>query len=128
VITGPGAYPATPAARGVPELSRLSRAWHHVRPGWNDIGEDLEGGADIAFKASYGIAAAATAAVVALGAKEAVAAVTTGVQWRVAIHSAHHSFGRLGRLPHVQVNWWKAGAKGSGGVFRIPLPKGFPWF
>jgi RHS repeat-associated protein len=50
------------------------------------------------------------------------AAVAAGLQTRVAIHGAHHTFGPLGRLAHLQLNWWRAGVKGSGGVFRIPLP------
>jgi hypothetical protein len=41
---------------------------------------------------------------------------------RIAHHSAHHSFGSLGRLPHIQFNAWRPGVSGSGGAFRIPLP------
>jgi len=41
---------------------------------------------------------------------------------RVAIHGARHTFGRLGRLSHIQANTWQIGAKGSGRAFRIPLP------
>jgi len=52
----------------------------------------------------------------------ATAAGTVGLQTRVAIHGAHHTFGPLGRLAHLQLNWWRAGVKGSGGAFRIPLP------
>jgi RHS repeat-associated protein len=44
------------------------------------------------------------------------------------MHGAHHFFPRLGaRLPHIQVNWWRPGVKGSGGVWRLPLPKWWPW-
>ena len=46
-----------------------------------------------------------------------------GMQTKIAIHGAHHTFGRLGRLRHFQLNWWRIGVKGSGGSFRIP----FPW-
>jgi len=52
----------------------------------------------------------------------AAAGATVGLQTRVAIHGAHHTFGPLGRLAHLQLNWWRAGVKGSGGAFRIPLP------
>jgi RHS repeat-associated protein len=47
--------------------------------------------------------------------------------WRVrfGLHDAHHSFGKLGKLPHLQWNTWRQGVKGSGRAFRIPLPR---WF
>ncbi|MCW5947550.1 MAG: RHS repeat-associated core domain-containing protein, partial [Fimbriimonadales bacterium] len=41
---------------------------------------------------------------------------------KVGVHSAHHSFGKLGKLPHVQVTVWKPGVKGSDKHLRIPLP------
>ncbi|MDO4683015.1 MAG: hypothetical protein Q4B17_09555 [Lautropia sp.] len=41
---------------------------------------------------------------------------------RIAHHTAHHAFGRLGRLPHLQANIWRPGVSGSGKVFRLPLP------
>ena len=44
------------------------------------------------------------------------------VAGRIAHHSAHHAFGSLGRLPHLQMNYWRPGVSGSGGAFRIPLP------
>jgi RHS repeat-associated protein len=40
----------------------------------------------------------------------------------IAVHGPHHSFGSLGRLSHVQMNWWETGVKGSGGAVRVPLP------
>jgi len=44
--------------------------------------------------------------------------------YRFAKHPAHHRFGRLGKLPHYQLNIWKYGVKGSGRtIYRIPLPK-----
>ncbi len=46
------------------------------------------------------------------------------VQLKIALHDAHHSFDALGELSHIQLNWWRAGVPGSGGVFRIPLPWG----
>jgi len=42
---------------------------------------------------------------------------------RLAIHGPHHTFGRLGRLPHAQLNVWKKGVKGSGKALRLPLPR-----
>lgn len=41
---------------------------------------------------------------------------------RFAHHAAHHTFGRLGRLPHLQANIWRPGVSGSGSVVRVPLP------
>jgi len=57
---------------------------------------------------------------IALG--SAGAARAAGVQTRVALHEAHHAFGRLGRLRHFQLNIWRIGVKGSGRAFRLPLP------
>ena len=50
-----------------------------------------------------------------------------GIGTRLAIHDAHHAFGVLGDLPHIQLNWWRIGVKGSGGVIRIPLPPIWPF-
>lgn len=52
----------------------------------------------------------------------------TGIQTKIALHGPHHTFGRLGRLPHLQMNWWRAGIKGSGGVVRVPVPPRTPGF
>ncbi len=49
------------------------------------------------------------------------------VSGRIAHHSAHHAFGSLGRLPHLQMNYWRPGVSGSCGAFRIPLPNS-PFF
>ena len=49
-------------------------------------------------------------------------------KWKVGFHGPHHEFGPLGKLPHVQLNWWQAGIKGSGGAFRIPVPPRTPGF
>lgn len=47
-----------------------------------------------------------------------------GWRGKLAIHGPHHSFGRFGRLPHVQANAWKKGVRKSGKtLFRIPFPK-----
>ena len=42
---------------------------------------------------------------------------------KCGIHGPHHSFGRLGKRSHFQVNYWRKGVKGSGGAMRLP----FPW-
>lgn len=43
----------------------------------------------------------------------------------IMVHGPHHPFGSLGKLPHIQVNWWLQGVKGSGGSLpRIPLSAG----
>lgn len=41
---------------------------------------------------------------------------------KIGAHAAHHRFGSLGRQPHVQLNVWRVGVKGSGVSFRLPLP------
>jgi hypothetical protein len=41
---------------------------------------------------------------------------------KFAIHGAHHTFGSLGKLSHLQLNLWRRGVKGSSWVRRIPLP------
>lgn len=51
-----------------------------------------------------------------------VAARVTGLGGKLAIHGSHHTFGRFGNLAHIQINFWRARAKGSGGAFRVPLP------
>jgi hypothetical protein len=66
---------------------------------------------------SLGISAGATT--VASG---ALIAQGFGYSARIAIHPAHHTFGKLGNLKHIQINLWKQGVKGSGKVIRIPLP------
>ncbi len=71
-------------------------------------------------RAAVGTAAAATAAAIAVDA--------AGLSTRIACHGSHHEFGPLGRLPHVQLNWWQAGVKGSGGALRFPVPPGTPGF
>ncbi len=45
---------------------------------------------------------------------------------KVGLHEPHHFFPGKGLRPHFQVNWWKKGEKGSGGVWRLPLPRQFP--
>lgn len=41
---------------------------------------------------------------------------------KLAAHPAHHRFGAWGRLPHVQLNLWRVGVKGSGSAMRVPMP------
>lgn len=41
---------------------------------------------------------------------------------KIARHPAHHRFGVWGRLPHVQLNLWRVGVKGSGSAMRVPVP------
>lgn len=47
-----------------------------------------------------------------------------GGRIKLALHGPHHSFPNLGKRPHIQLNWFKKGKKGSGGVWRWPIP---PW-
>ena len=62
----------------------------------------------------YGTRAAIGTATVCVSA--AVTINAAGLSTKVALHGPYHEFGPLGRLPHVQVNWWQAGVKGSGGA------------
>jgi hypothetical protein len=41
---------------------------------------------------------------------------------KIGSHAAHHRFGEFGRLPHLQLNLWRIGVKGSGIAVRMPLP------
>jgi len=41
---------------------------------------------------------------------------------RVGFHGPYHEFPLLGKLPHLQLNWWQRGIDGSGRVLRLPLP------
>ncbi len=40
---------------------------------------------------------------------------------KIAAHAAHHRFGDHGMLPHLQLNIWRVGVKGSGVSFRVPV-------
>ncbi len=40
---------------------------------------------------------------------------------RLGAHEPHPRFGSYGRLPHLQLNLWRPGIKGSGIAFRLPL-------
>jgi len=71
-----------------------------------------------------GTATAAASGAAALMAAEGA----FGLQTRIAAHGSHHSFPPFGRLPHAQLNWWRAGVKGSGGAIRFPVPPGTPGF
>jgi hypothetical protein len=42
---------------------------------------------------------------------------------KIAAHPAHHGFGAFGRLPHMQLNLWRVGVKGSGSAMRVPMPR-----
>ena len=47
---------------------------------------------------------------------------TAKIGGKFAIHGAHHTFGSLGKLAHLQLNLWRRGVKGSSWVKRLPLP------
>ncbi len=49
-------------------------------------------------------------------------------KFRIGIHGPNHPFPGEGKLPHLQVNWWRPGVPGSGGVWRYPGPPGPPGF
>lgn len=89
---------------------------------WRDLG--YEGTrCDDAFKFGNNMGRVAVTSLAAAGGLQ-----LAGIQSRIALHGSHHTFGPLGRLPHVQLNWWRAGVKGSGGAARIPVPSGTPGF
>ena len=68
----------------------------------------------------------ACGAIAACAAGGAGALRAAGISSKIALHGPHHSFGPLGRLPHLQVSWWRPGVPGSGGACRLPLPPSFP--
>jgi hypothetical protein len=65
--------------------------------------------------------------VTAAGGALAIGKVAAGLETKVAIHGAEHTFPLLGRVPHLQIMWWIAGASGqmTGSPIRIPLA---PWW
>jgi RHS repeat-associated protein len=75
------------------------------------------------FQFSRGAGLVASCALSGAGALKGV-----GISTKIGLHGPHHTFGKLGRLPHIQVNWWRTGVKGSGGAVRVPVPPGTPGF
>jgi RHS repeat-associated protein len=66
-------------------------------------------------------AGATVAGVAAGGIVIAEAAGMPSIQLRVALHGPHHTFVGIGQQPHIQVNAWLQGVKGSGRtLLRIP--------
>ena len=131
-LGGPGTFSGAWGAFGDSWSSSSQSMWNAVKASnQNELADAYNGGifdqtqsAD-AFtyygtRAAVGTAAAATAAAVAIDA--------AGLSTRIACHGSHHEFGPMGRLPHVQINWWQAGVNGSGGALRIPVPPGTPGF
>lgn len=49
------------------------------------------------------------------------------VRVKFGLHTDPHPFRYLGKLPHYQLNVWRAGVKGSDYAKRIPLPWCWPW-
>lgn len=46
-----------------------------------------------------------------------------GYNYKVMHHGPHHNFNFIGKQPHIQLNIWKEGVKGSGKtIFRVPIP------
>jgi RHS repeat-associated protein len=83
---------------------------------WEDLDSESNEG-DSAFQSGLNGGRTAVGCLAAAGGVRA-----SGIGTRIGLHGPHHSFGRLGRLPHLQLNWWRPGIKGSGGVVRLPLP------
>ena len=82
-------------------------------------------GTDTVVNSSSGAywAGAATGLYISVAAWELAAAkATIGLGTKVATHPAHHAFGSLGKLRHLQINWWRAGIPNSDNVIRISLP------
>lgn len=42
---------------------------------------------------------------------------------KVGAHAAHHCFGERGAMPHLQLNLWRIGVKGSGIAVRVPITR-----
>ena len=84
--------------------------------GWDKMGES-NNKCNSDFNSGLNGGRAGVAAFAAAGALQAA-----GIESRIALHGPHHSFGPAGRLSHLQLNTWRAGVKGSGWAFRIPLP------
>lgn len=78
------------------------------------------------YTGGYACATAASLAVPGAGALRGAkigAQVYRGTRgFKLAIHPAHHRFGRLGKLAHIQLNSWLKGVSGSTYAKRIPLP------
>lgn len=71
---------------------------------------------------TFGTVAAVTGgALVGMAAGAVLGHLAVGGGIRVGIHGAHHTFGRFGKLAHVQVNIWMKGVRGSGKAVRIRL-------
>jgi RHS repeat-associated protein len=93
----------------------LTKWWRH-RQGWE--GDADEGSTSYQVGGYTGVAFEITIEALT-GEAEAKAAGWAG---RIALDSPHHTFGRLGKLGHLQLNIYKRGVRGSGRVIRIPLP------
>ncbi len=106
-----------------------------VYNGWRRAGKTPEqasslmaDGAETELAIGLGFGATGAACVVLYFGGKGVASVLQHSH-RLGLHGPHHNFPGFGRLPHVQWNWWRAGVKGSGGVFRLPLtPMPPPYF
>ena len=87
------------------------------------IREQLNGGTDVVDVCSNAYTAGS---IIGVGTSFALGgtgiARVAGYTSRIAIHGAHHTFGNLGRLSHIQVTVWKIASKGSGSNYRFPLP------
>jgi RHS repeat-associated protein len=59
---------------------------------------------------------------VADGVAEGVADALEGLDAKVALHEAHHTFWWGERMRHIQITIWRTGVKGSGINIRIPWP------
>ncbi len=44
------------------------------------------------------------------------------INFRIALHEAHHTFGSFGNLSHIQIIIWQSGVKGSDIILSILLP------
>ncbi len=101
-------------------LTRKFRQWQ----GYDDVVDTDSGAYTVGEYSGYAWDIAAGGAVakggVKLGARAAGSAGKIGA--KLEIHTAHHTFGRLGNLSHIQLNTWVKGVKNSGRAYRIPLP------
>ena len=91
-----------------------------IREQWNEaygLGDDVVNQCSGYFKAGQYSGYAWGVAAISVG-----TARVAGWTSKIARHGPHHTFGRLGKLSHIQTTIWKMGVKGSGRNFRFPLP------
>jgi RHS repeat-associated protein len=89
--------------------------WYDLRRGTRDVDDDSN--AYWVGSVAGDLGQTAIPVVGALGKLKRV-----GYAGKLALHTAHHTFGRWGKLSHLQVTIYRQGVKGSHWIKRLPLP------